>query len=92
LSTNIFKRVEPAGTVVIRIYPEDQLYDVVGQYAFEHGSNKDNLTTGVAQYSDAFNASEAKEDWYQDNWDNEESSRSESDSGDAAKVKIRPRK
>jgi hypothetical protein len=47
--------------------------------------------TGVAQYSDAFNASEAKsENWLEAGWDNEEKSQDEDE--DVVKVKLRPRK
>jgi hypothetical protein len=93
-SENLFKSVAPPGTVAVKIYATDNLYDIVSKYAYEHGSTRENLTIGIAQYADVYNANsvdEYDEDWYGDEW--YDSATSSIDSEDApVRVQLRPRK
>jgi hypothetical protein len=80
--------------VTVKVYSTDNLYDIISKYAYEHGSNRDNLTTGVAQYADVYNANSVDEyddDWYSDSWSD---STNPSDKSDEApvRVQLKPRK
>ncbi|KAI9468962.1 MAG: P-loop containing nucleoside triphosphate hydrolase protein [Benjaminiella poitrasii] len=51
LVAKLTRKTLPAGMVFIKIYSTDDLYNTVSKYVFEHGSTKNNLQKGVAQYS-----------------------------------------
>lgn len=46
----LFKKVQPAGTVCIKIYNDDELYRIISKYAFQYSKNKRTFVEGIAEY------------------------------------------
>lgn len=46
----LFKKVQPAGTVAIKIYNDDELYRIISKYAFQYSKNKRTFVEGIAEY------------------------------------------
>jgi hypothetical protein len=93
ISAKLFKRVQPHGTVTIKIYPTDNLYTIVARYAYKHGSKKENMTNSVAQYSDIFDARAvcySTPKWYDGTYDNDDDE-DENNEDEPIKVNIKPR-
>jgi hypothetical protein len=94
-SSKFFKRVQPHGTVTIKIYPRDNLYTIVAKYIYKHGSKKDSMTCSVAQYSDIFDASAICDplyEWYDSSFDIDNEDDEDTDEAETARVHIKPRK
>lgn len=87
----IFKKSQPPGTVSIRIFATDSLYDTISRYAYEHGSAKDKLNTGVAKYNSGSSQNYTCVDDYDYDYYSDEDE-CDDDSSEAIRVQLAPRK
>lgn len=46
----LFRKVQPPGTICIKIYSDDELYRIISKYAFQYSKNKRTFIEGIAQY------------------------------------------
>lgn len=90
--------MDPPGTVTIKIYSRDNLYNIVSKYAFEHGNTKDKLASGIAQYNGSGSLNTTYVDNYEescwDDWSEDVTKYSEESTMDDSTIKVQllPRK
>ncbi|RCI05641.1 hypothetical protein CU098_000021, partial [Rhizopus stolonifer] len=93
LMEKISKKVAPAGTISLKIYSTDTLYQCISQYVFDHGTARKDLQTGVAQYAEVSDRVATEVDDY--DYDNDSqwcdhTNYSEFNDPDLAKVRLIP--